>query len=190
MIARRHAAHWASRGESIRRRLCERQAAAGLRAPENRATRHGRCQAMRYLTTATRLSWLRLQDTHEILRDGKHPTRQHRRKQDEASSYADGGEKDFTDEAGAADNVRLGDPRTARTTGSLRSPELTLRIVGQSYSPRWRASHRHPCHRERRIRRIYVANPVERWSQRCTHENGLSAILSGCSRAVAYFHEH
>jgi len=47
-----------------------------------------------------------------------------------ASSYADSGEKDFTDEAGAADNVRLGDPRAARTAGSLRSPKSTLRIIG------------------------------------------------------------
>lgn len=83
-----------------------------------------------------------------------------------ASSYADGGKKDFTDEAGAADDVRLGDPRAARAAGSLRSPKLTLRIVGQSYSQRWWASYRHPCHRERRIQRIHVANSIKHRSQR------------------------
>jgi len=62
-----------SRGESIRRRLCERQAIAGLRAPKNRAARHGRRQAVRHFATTTRLPRLCLQDTHKILRDGEHP---------------------------------------------------------------------------------------------------------------------
>lgn len=72
-----------SRGKSIRRRFCERQTVAGLRAPEDRAARHGRRQAVRHFAAATRVPRLRLQDTHEILRDGKYPAWQHWRKQDE-----------------------------------------------------------------------------------------------------------
>lgn len=36
-----------------------------------------------------------------------------------ASSHAHGGEEDFTDEAGTADDVRLGDPRATCATGRL-----------------------------------------------------------------------
>jgi len=83
-----------------------------------------------------------------------------------ASGYAYGGEEDLANEAGAADDVRLGDPRAACAAGSLRCPELTLCVIGQSHPEGRRSSHRHSCYRGRHIQRIRVADLVERWQQR------------------------
>lgn len=48
-----------------------------------------------------------------------------------ASSHAERREEDPADEAGAADDVRLGNKGAVGPTGRLRSPESALRLVGQ-----------------------------------------------------------
>lgn len=60
-----------------------------MRSTKNRTARFGRRQTLRYLTATSCVSWMRLEDSHEILRDGKHSTRKHRRKQNESKRFND-----------------------------------------------------------------------------------------------------
>ena len=79
--------------EPTGRRLRERAAAARLRPPPHRRAGHDGSAALRHLAAAPRLPRLRLQDTHQVLRDRLGEARLDRRHQAKGTDSTEQGQK-------------------------------------------------------------------------------------------------
>lgn len=67
---REYSSSRSSRGQPAGRRVRQRPASARLRAPANRRAGHDGRAAVRHLAAAARLARLRLENPHQVLRNG------------------------------------------------------------------------------------------------------------------------